>query len=101
VGSYFHVFCPKGVTSKYRLIVYDSNKEPFIPLNEYYHDQIKRINESSVLAYLNTLKPFIWGLKSIHLSASLKVILWDIKCFIKFLANTSINKNKITFRVTK
>lgn len=63
MGSYFHVFCPKGVTSKYRLIVYDCKKEPFIPLTEYYHDQIKRINESSVLAYLNTLKPFFYWIE--------------------------------------
>lgn len=63
VGSYFHIFCPEGVTSKYRLIVYDSKKEPFIPLTEYDRDQIKRINESSILAYLNTLKTFFYWIE--------------------------------------
>jgi len=64
VGSYFHVFCPEGVISKYRLIVYDSKKNPFIPLTEFYHDQVKRINENSVLAYINTLKPFFYWLEN-------------------------------------
>ncbi|WP_036703227.1 hypothetical protein [Paenibacillus sp. OSY-SE] len=63
MSAYFHVFCPEGVISEYRLIVYDSKKEPFIPLTEYYHDQVKRINESSVIAYLNTLKPFFYWLE--------------------------------------
>ncbi|TYP79425.1 tyrosine-type recombinase/integrase [Paenibacillus methanolicus] len=72
MGSYFHVFCPKGVKSKYRLIVYNGNKEPFIPLTEYYHDQINRIGEGSVLAYLNTLKPFFsWIEKKSHYKGSL------------------------------
>ncbi len=47
MASYFHVFCPKGVNSKYRLIVFDDTKEAFIPLTEYYHDQVNRISESS------------------------------------------------------
>ncbi|SEN72873.1 hypothetical protein [Paenibacillus sp. OK076] len=76
VGSYFHIFCPEGVTSKYRLIVYDSKKEPFIPLTEYDRDQIKRINESSILAYLNTLRRSSIGLKR---KAAIRgaIVQWD------------------------
>lgn len=60
---FFHVYCPEGVKSKYRLIVFDDTKEAFIPLTEFYHDQVKRISESSVITYLNTLEPFFYWLK--------------------------------------
>lgn len=43
-GSFFHV-CPEGVNIKYRLIVFDDSKEAFIPLTEFYHDQVNRISE--------------------------------------------------------
>lgn len=61
--GYFHKFCPEGVKSKYRLIVFDDEKEAFIPLTEYYHHQINRINDSSVIAYLHALEPFFYWLK--------------------------------------
>ncbi|MGG3308294.1 hypothetical protein ABER23_12770 [Paenibacillus lautus] len=48
MASFFHVNCPEEVSSKYRLIVFDDSKEAFIPLTEYYHDQVNRISESSV-----------------------------------------------------
>ena len=41
MASFFHVFCPEGVESKFRLIVFDESKEAFMPLTEFYHDQIK------------------------------------------------------------
>jgi site-specific recombinase XerD len=63
MASFFHVFCPEGVNSKYRLIVFDDKKEAFIPLTDYYHDQVNRISESSVIAYLNSLEPFFYWLK--------------------------------------
>ncbi|KEQ22520.1 tyrosine-type recombinase/integrase [Paenibacillus tyrfis] len=63
MGSYFHQYCPEGTVSKYRLIVFDDEKKPFIPLTEYYHHQITRIGESSVIAYLNALEPFFYWLK--------------------------------------
>ncbi len=63
MAFFFHIYCPEGVESKYRLIVFDDAKEVFIPLTDFYHDQIKRINESSVISYLNTLKPFFYWLK--------------------------------------
>ncbi|WP_258881242.1 hypothetical protein [Paenibacillus sp. sptzw28] len=63
MASFFHVYCPEGVSSKYRLIVFDDSKEAFIPLTEFYHDQVNRISESSVIAYLNVLEPFFYWLK--------------------------------------
>ncbi|CAM2773747.1 hypothetical protein PASE110613_00095 [Paenibacillus sediminis] len=63
MASFFHAYCPEGVNSKYRLIVFDDKKEAFIPLTEFYHDQFNRISESSVIAYLNTLEPFFYWLK--------------------------------------
>ncbi|CAH8712457.1 site-specific integrase [Paenibacillus thiaminolyticus] len=78
MGSFFHIYCPEGVQSKYRLIVFDDEKKPFIPLIEYYHDQIKRISESSVIAYLNTLEPFFLWLKyKSHYKGTL--VSWDHK----------------------
>lgn len=41
MASFFHVYRPEGVNSKYRLIVFDDSKETFIPLTEFYHDQVK------------------------------------------------------------
>ncbi|MGM1050517.1 MAG: YolD-like family protein [Bacillota bacterium] len=61
--TFFHAYCPDGVRSKYRLIVFDDEKEAFIPLTEFYHEQVNRITESSVIAYLNTLEPFFLWLK--------------------------------------
>lgn len=78
MASFFHVFCPEGVNSKYRLIVFDDKKEAFIPLTEYYHDQVTRISESSVLAYLNTLEPFFyWLIHKSHYQG--RKVQWDDK----------------------
>jgi len=63
MASFFHVYRPEGVNSKYHLIVFEDTKEPFIPLTEFYHDQSNRISESSIIAYLNTLEPFFYWLK--------------------------------------
>jgi hypothetical protein len=35
MASFFHAYCPEGVNSKDRLIVFDERKEAFIPLIEY------------------------------------------------------------------
>ncbi|MDF2650349.1 MAG: integrase [Paenibacillus sp.] len=56
MASFFHVYRPEGVISKYRLIGFDDAKEAFIPLTDFYHDQINRISENSVISYLNTLE---------------------------------------------
>ncbi|MBB6669314.1 hypothetical protein [Cohnella nanjingensis] len=76
MASFFHVYRPEGVNSKNRLIVFDESKEAFIPLTEFYHDQVKRISESSVIAYLNTLEPFFYWLKhKSHYKA--RKVLWN------------------------
>ncbi|MGO4373466.1 tyrosine-type recombinase/integrase [Paenibacillus sp. MCAF20] len=76
MASFFHLYRPEGVNSKYRLIVFDDSKEAFIPLTEYFHDQVNRINESSVIAYLNTLEPFFYWLK--HKSRyKARAVWWD------------------------
>ena len=41
MASFFHVYCPEGVNSKYRLIVFDDTKEAFIPLTEFYTTRSK------------------------------------------------------------
>jgi site-specific recombinase XerD len=76
MGAYFHVYRPEGVRSKYELIVFDELKQPFIPLTEYYRDQVKRISESSVIAYLNTLEPFFYWLKH-HSHYQGERVSWD------------------------
>ncbi|WP_339273339.1 hypothetical protein MKY48_16375 [Paenibacillus sp. FSL W8-0187] len=76
MASFFHVNCPEEVSSKYRLIVFDDSKEAFIPLTEFYHDQVNRISESSVIAYLNVLEPFFYWLKyKSHYKA--RKVWWD------------------------
>lgn len=62
-GELFHQYCPEEASSKYSLIVFDDEKKAFIPLTEYYHHQITRIGENSVIAYLNVLEPFFYWLK--------------------------------------
>ncbi|WP_019419514.1 hypothetical protein [Paenibacillus sp. OSY-SE] len=52
------------------------NNEPFMPLTEFYHDQLKRIGESSVVAYLNKLEPFFYWLKH-NSSYKSKKVNWD------------------------
>jgi integrase len=52
------VWCPKGVESKYSLLVFDSDNQPFMPLTEFYYYQRKRISESSAASYLGTLERF-------------------------------------------
>ncbi|WP_235616327.1 hypothetical protein [Lysinibacillus parviboronicapiens] len=43
--------------SKYQLFVFKDN-QPFIPLTDYYHDCLGRIDKSSAISYLNCLLPF-------------------------------------------
>ncbi|GIO14922.1 hypothetical protein J19TS2_44770 [Cohnella xylanilytica] len=76
MGSYFHQYCPEGTVSKYRLIVFDDEKQAVLPLTDYYHYQITRIGEKSVIAYLNALEPFFYWLK--HRSRyQNRLVLWN------------------------
>lgn len=55
---FYHEYCPEGVESRYELLVFDSRDEPFLPLTDFYHDCIGRIDKTSALSYLQCLLPF-------------------------------------------
>lgn len=55
--KYWYAFCPEGVQSRYKLLVFHDN-EPFLPLTEFYHDCLGRIDKSSASSYVNSLLPF-------------------------------------------
>ncbi|WP_422121655.1 tyrosine-type recombinase/integrase [Peribacillus frigoritolerans] len=52
------MYCPKDVESRYELLVFNCQDQPFLPLTEFYHDCLGRIDKSSALSYLNCLLPF-------------------------------------------
>ncbi|MEB2302734.1 site-specific integrase [Lysinibacillus xylanilyticus] len=54
---YWLEFCPNYIESKYELLVFKDNN-PFLPLTNYYHDCLGRIDSSSALSYLKCLFPF-------------------------------------------
>ncbi|PGL70062.1 site-specific integrase [Bacillus sp. AFS055030] len=58
MGNYQYHYCPKGIESRYELLVFDGEWEPFLPLTDHYHDCIGRIDKSSALSYLKCLLPF-------------------------------------------
>ncbi|KZR59359.1 tyrosine-type recombinase/integrase [Pseudobacillus badius] len=58
VSKYWHRYCPEGVESRYELLVFDHKDQPFLPLTDFYHDCIGRIDKSSALSYLQCLLPF-------------------------------------------
>jgi integrase len=65
VSHFYYEYCPKGVVSRYALLVFDQNDQPFLPLTDFYHDCVKRISKSSALSYLQCLLPyFSWLNKS-------------------------------------
>jgi len=49
-----------------------------MPLTEFYHDQVNRISESSVIAYLNCLEPFFYWMKYKSLYKE-EPVWWDHK----------------------
>ncbi|PFN04992.1 tyrosine-type recombinase/integrase [Bacillus cereus] len=57
-NSYYHLYCPKGVQSRYKLLVFNASNEPFLPLTDFYDDVSRKISESSALSYLQCLLPF-------------------------------------------
>jgi site-specific recombinase XerD len=61
--GFYYMYCPKDVESRYKLLVFNSNHEPFLPLTDFYHDCIGRISESSALSYLQCLLPFFTWLE--------------------------------------
>lgn len=54
---YWYEYCPKHIESKYQLLVFKEN-QPFLPLSDYFHDCLGRIDKSSATSYLNCLLPF-------------------------------------------
>ncbi|HHT7007657.1 MULTISPECIES: tyrosine-type recombinase/integrase [Bacillus cereus group] len=58
IESYKYHYCPKGIESRYELMVFNGDNDPFLPLTDYYHDCIGRIAKSSTLSYLKCLLPF-------------------------------------------
>ncbi|MFV1457213.1 tyrosine-type recombinase/integrase [Bacillus mycoides] len=56
--NYYHLYCPKGVKSRYTLLVFTQNNKVFLPLTDFYDDVSRRISESSALSYLQCLMPF-------------------------------------------
>ena len=59
--GYYYAYCPKDVESRYELLVFNNNNEPFLPLTDFYQDNIGRISKSSALSYLQCLLPFSIG----------------------------------------
>ncbi|MFL0401527.1 tyrosine-type recombinase/integrase [Bacillus nitratireducens] len=57
-NSYYHLYCPKDVQSRYKLLVFNASNEPFLPLTDFYDDVSRKISESSALSYLQCLLPF-------------------------------------------
>ena len=59
INHYYHVKCPEGVVSKkFKLIVFDKHRKPFLPLTVFYKEALGRISDSSAESYLKTLYPF-------------------------------------------
>lgn len=56
--SYYHLRCPKGVQSRYTLLVFEPNNKVFRPLTDFYDDASRKISESTALSYLQCLLPF-------------------------------------------
>ncbi|MEH6944510.1 tyrosine-type recombinase/integrase [Bacillus sp. JJ722] len=56
-AKYYSYRCPKGIESRYELLVFRENK-PFLPLTEHYHDCLGRNDKSTAQGYLSNLLPF-------------------------------------------
>src|SRR5690606_38950613 len=63
MSNYWYGYCPNGVESRFELLVFDRQHQPFLPLTEYYHDCIGRISKSSALSYIRCLLPFFTWLE--------------------------------------
>lgn len=64
IKRYYHIHCPDGVISKYSLIVLDSDNIPFLPLTDFYDDQMGRVGDKTTLSYLTSLESFFSWLDS-------------------------------------
>ncbi|MDQ8738152.1 tyrosine-type recombinase/integrase [Paenibacillus sp. LHD-38] len=57
-NRYMHFFCPPGTNSRYQLIVVDPKKKPFMPLTDFYADQIGSVSDKTALSYLTSLEQY-------------------------------------------
>ncbi len=58
MAKYHYHYCPEGIESRYELLVFNGENEPFLPLTDHYHDCIGRNDKSTALSYLKCLLPF-------------------------------------------
>lgn len=75
-SKYWYDYCPDGIDSRYELLVFSSENQPFLPLTEHYHDCIGRISKSSALSYVQCLLPFFTWLDQ-YSNYQGKRVKWD------------------------
>ena len=74
---YYHVKCPEGVKAKkFKLIVMDKHRKPFLPLTVFYKEVLGRISDSSAESYLKTLYMFFTWLRT-NSNFQGRIINWD------------------------
>lgn len=76
LSKYYYIYCPKDVKSRYHLLVFDRQNQPFLPLTDFYHDCKGRISESSALSYLQNLIPFFTWL-DVYSKYQGETVLWN------------------------
>lgn len=65
MSHFYHEKCPKGVkTAKFKLIVFEGYRKPFLPLTLFYKEALGRISDSSAESYLRTLYTFFTWLRT-------------------------------------
>ncbi|EPC8419426.1 site-specific integrase [Bacillus wiedmannii] len=74
--SYYHLRCPKGVQSRYKLLVFTPNNKVFLPLADFHDDVSRKNSESSALSYLQCLMPFFTWLDK-HSNYQGKRVQWS------------------------
>ncbi|MGE7929017.1 hypothetical protein [Lysinibacillus xylanilyticus] len=104
---YWYEYCPEHIESKYQLLVFKGN-QPFLPLTDYYHDCLGRIDKSSATSYLNCLLPFFKWLeeesnfqgKQVQWNDSEEKIRVAVEDYLIHETNCKI-RDKESFRIVK
>ncbi|MGN7300579.1 tyrosine-type recombinase/integrase [Ferdinandcohnia sp. SAFN-114] len=76
MSKYWYDYCPDGVESRFEMLVFDRQNQPFLPLTVHYHDCIGRISKSSALSYVQCLLPFFTWLDQFS-NFQGKQVKWD------------------------
>ncbi|MGG1660845.1 hypothetical protein [Brevibacillus sp. NRS-1366] len=76
VKRYMHIWRPAGVESKYTIIVLDPLNRPFLPLTDFYDDQIGRVGDKTALSYLTSLENYFSWL-DIYAKYQGRNVSWD------------------------